>query len=117
MLGNFAAYLLKMSKNLPTGPAKGPEDVCIAFAVHLWQGNPGLTLAQVMLASHYLTCPKNPVCQMWVLRRCPSKKEMKKPAPSVALKSTVHGFSSLASLGSKTLQVMATMKIQLKLKH
>ena len=96
MLGNFAAYLLEMSKNLPTGPATGPEDVRVTFAVHLWQGNLGLTLAQVMLASQFdLSDATNPACQMWVRRRCPCKKDMKNPVLSVAVRSPVSAYSTL----------------------
>jgi len=75
--------------------ATSPKDPRVAEAVRLWLKSPALTVEQVMLAAKFRPDDAaNRNCQMWVRRRTPKKKEMRKPS-SVEARSVESAVSSL----------------------
>ena len=82
--------------------AKSPKDERVTAAAALWLKKPGLSCAQIMLASKFNAEDSHSHAkQMWIRRRAPTKKSLKKPT-AVVLAGDATSESTLTMLPKKT---------------
>ena len=82
--------------------AKSPKDERVTAAAALWLKNPGLSCAQIMLASKFNAEDSHSHAkQMWIRRRAPTKKSLKKPT-AVVLAGDATAESTLTMSPKKT---------------
>ena len=82
--------------------AKSAKDERVASAAALWLKNPGSSCAQIMLASKFNADDSHSHAkQMWIRRRAPTKKSLKKPK-TVVLAEDATAESSLTMSPMKT---------------